>query len=76
MNKISKLLARLALKDRQRIIETVEIILSRDWSGLDIKKLAGFDEWHVRVGNFRIKFKEQEKKIIILAVERRNDHTY
>ena len=75
MNKISKLLARLALKDRQRIIETVEIILSRDWSGLDIKKLAGFDEWRVRVGDFRIKFKEQEKKIIILAVERRGDHT-
>ena len=60
IDKIQKLLSKIPKKDRQRIIETIELILSRRWGALDVKKLSGFNEWRARVGDFRIKFYMQK----------------
>lgn len=76
MGKIQKLLKKVQEKDRDRILNACYKIRGRDWTGLDIKKLSPQAGWRVRVGNFRIKFKESGQQIIIYDIRRRSSHTY
>lgn len=77
MDKIKKALAKLSEKE----IKLVEYILSKlqpgDFQGLDVKKLKGREDiFRVRKGDMRIIYKTENKKISILAIERRNEKTY
>jgi len=78
MDKISKALRRLTAKEREKIKETLVKIKTGDFFGLDLKKLNDREDvFRVRKGNLRIIFRaDKNKKIFILAVERRNDNTY
>jgi mRNA-degrading endonuclease RelE of RelBE toxin-antitoxin system len=78
MNKIDKYLKKLNPKDRASIIEILEQITSGDISGLDIKKLKGYDNYfRVRKGKTRIIFHLDINGLpIIERIERRSDTTY
>lgn len=77
MDKISKLLKKLSPKERERLEETLTILLSNDTSSLDIKKLKGVDDvYRVRDGDLRVIFQKQEKEIRVLEVSRRDEDTY
>lgn len=78
MDKIAKALKKLAAGEK----ETVKAILAKidclDFNGLDIKKLKGRqDIYRVRKGKIRIIYRlNDDNKIIVLTLERRNDNTY
>jgi mRNA-degrading endonuclease RelE of RelBE toxin-antitoxin system len=77
MDKITKALRKLTLKERERIKQILRQLNSRDISGLDVKKLKGRDDiFRLRKGDIRIIYRLTEKEIFILAIERRNEKTY
>lgn len=77
MDKISKLLEGLSDKELERIKSTLNLLLSKKFDNLDIKKLKGRkDIFRVRRGNFRIIYRMNKEKIYILAIEKRNERTY
>lgn len=77
MDKIEKALSKLTQREK----ELVEYILSKLQAGemkdLDLKKLKGRNDiWRVRKGDIRIIYRAENKKIFLLAIERRNEKTY
>jgi len=78
MNKIDKYLKKLLPKERQAIIEIIEQINSGIISGLDFKKLKGYDNFfRIRKGETRIIFHfDRNGQLIVSRIERRNDKTY
>lgn len=74
---IDKALAKLSMKKRKVLQEVLLQLRQGDTQRLDIKKLKGrTDIYRVRKGNMRIIFQRINERIIVLAVEKRNDHTY
>lgn len=78
MNKSDKFLKKCTSKERTQLIEILTSISKGDLSGLDIKKLKGYDNYfRVRKGSIRIIFHLDINGIpMIQTIERRNDTTY
>jgi len=77
MDKINKALAKLSAKERGKVEEILEKLVSRQPAGLDLKKLKGRgDVYRARIGKIRIIYRQLGDKIFVLAIERRNDNTY
>ena len=76
MDKKAKLIAKIPLKDRERILVVIEQILKNDIAKLDIKKLHGITAtFRVRVGDFRIQYHPTPTGNVVEAVTRRGEHT-
>jgi mRNA-degrading endonuclease RelE of RelBE toxin-antitoxin system len=78
MDKISKVLTKLDVKERAIVKNILEKITGNDWLGLDIKKLKDrVDIFRVRKGKLRIIYRlDKDKNVFILTIERRSDNTY
>lgn len=77
MDKLSKLLKKLSIKEREHLEETLALLTSGDTSSLDIKKLRGVDDvYRARTGDLRVIFEKQGKEILVLEVSRRDESTY
>ena len=78
MDRLDKALAKLSVKERQRVKIILGKIKASDFVGLNLKKLKGPDNiCRVRQGQLRIIYQVGSSGIIkILLIERRNDHTY
>ncbi len=77
MDKLSKLLKKIAQKERGHLKDTLTKLLSGDTASLDIKKLKGVEDiYRARIGNLRIIFKKEKGDIRVLDVGRRDDNTY
>ena len=59
MDKKEKFLNKIPIQDRIRILEVIDYILAGNIASLNVKKLkASNDQYRVRVGIYRIKFKK------------------
>ncbi len=78
MDKITKALQKLNSKEKIQVRKILVLIKNNAYFGLDIKRLRGNqDIFRIRKGNIRIIFKkDQNKKIFVLAIERRSEKTY
>lgn len=78
MDKTEKALKKLRPREQQDIAEILKKLQKGDIAPLDIKKLKGHtDIYRVRKGSIRIIYRiENNKKIFILAIERRREDTY
>ena len=77
MDKIEKALSRLSAKEREWVKGVLEKLSVGQAGGLDIKKLKGREDiFRARKGDIRIIYRMRQKKILILAIERRSERTY
>jgi mRNA-degrading endonuclease RelE of RelBE toxin-antitoxin system len=77
MDKIQKVLAKLSDKERKQIKSILEKLSFGKIESLDVKKLKGREDiYRVRKGKIRIIYRQNEKNIYILTIERRSDNTY
>ena len=77
MDKLEKALAKFTAKEREHIKSLLERLKSKDFKGLDIKKLKGRDDiFRIRKGGLRIIYRLESGQIFILAIERRREGTY
>lgn len=78
MDKITKALKKLTTKEKEIIKTILNKIESCNFTNLDIKKLKNRqDIYRVRQGKIRIIYQiDNNKKISILTLERRNNNTY
>lgn len=77
MDKIRKAILKFSLEEQKIVKSLLNKILQADFKDLELKKLKGHNNlFRVRKGKIRIIFSQEEESIKILAVERRNDHTY
>ena len=78
MDKINKVLQKLAEKERTAIKDILFKLIKGETSSFNIKKLKGRDDiFRIRKGNLRIIYRFNDKKqIYILAIERKNENTY
>ena len=78
MDKISKALAKLSVKEKEAMAEIFAKIQTGKIAGLDLKKLKGYDDiYRVRLGRWRVIYRTDNKgKIFLVSFDRRNDHTY
>ena len=77
MDKISKTIKKIDSKDALRIADTIEQVVKGKLNNLNIKKLKGHkDVFRVRVGNYRVIYKQKSNNIAILHIAHRNGKTY
>ena len=76
MDKIEKLLRKISKKDRQRLLNIVELILAGKIKNLNVRKIKNTDFFRAKRGNFRIIFHYDRKEIIIDSIRMRNEKTY
>lgn len=77
MNRLDKFLFKLNKKAREVVKKAVVLILSGNFSMLDIKKLKGNqNRYRVRVGKIRIIFDQTKDGNKIQDISYRNDNTY
>jgi len=77
MDKLAKALAKMPDKDCIKINKVIISIKNKDYSGLDFKKLSGYNDiYRVRWGDWRIIFSLANDDTVILTVEKRSDNTY
>ena len=77
MPTLKKLLSKFSKEDRLVLESLIEKITSSNWSGLDIKKLTGFqDIFRLRKGKIRIIFRKYKLVTSIINIERRKETTY
>jgi mRNA-degrading endonuclease RelE of RelBE toxin-antitoxin system len=78
MDKISKTLAKLTIKEKELIAQVFAKIEAGKTSELDIKKLKGYDSiYRARFGKWRIIYRAGNKgEFFIVSFGRRNDNTY
>jgi len=76
MNDIEKLFRKISSKDRKKILKILKKIYKREFIQ-NTKKLKGYEFiFRVRVGNFRIIYFDDQEKIILKAIKRRDESTY
>lgn len=78
MDKIAKALKKMVAGEKE-IVKAILVKIDRlDFNGLDIKKLKGRqDIYRVRKGKIRIIYRlNDDNRLIVLTLERRNDNTY
>ena len=73
MDAIEKLLNKISKKDKKNLLKAMLLIQGSEISGI---KLKGVDVYRVRIGNYRILYKIEKKKIVIVGLRRRNEKTY
>jgi len=78
MDKIAKALKKLATGEKEMVKAILVKIDCLDFNGLDIKKLKGRqDIYRIRKGKIRIIYRlNDDNRVIVLTLERRNDNTY
>jgi mRNA-degrading endonuclease RelE of RelBE toxin-antitoxin system len=77
MNKLDKFLYKLNKKTREIVEKNVMLILSGDFSTLDLKKLKGNkNRYRIRIGRIRIIFDKTDNGNKIQNISFRNDNTY
>lgn len=78
MDKIDKFPKKISEKDREKIADLVFRIMSRNFTGLNYKKLKGYSNvYRVRKGDFRITFTADEDKIVnIISIGHKKENTY
>ena len=78
MNDIGKFIHRLDRKEREKALETIELIENGKFDSLDIKKLKGAkNKYRVRKGKLRIMYEmENNGSFHVIEVTRRGDNTY
>ena len=77
MDKNQKFLKRLSSKEFAAVEIVLRKILSKNTTGLDIKKLSGYsDVYRVRTGNIRIIFLDDIRHTEVLEISRRSEKTY
>ena len=77
MNKIDKFLLKLDKKTRLVLEEIVILIVSNNFSFLDLKKLKGSRNlYRVRVGRIRVIFEQTKNGNNIISISNRDDNTY
>jgi len=77
MDKIDKALQKFSAKEKKQIKQTLSQLYSRNFQGLDIKKLkAREDIFRVKKGNLRIIYRLENDDIFILTIDRRREDTY
>jgi mRNA interferase RelE/StbE len=77
MNKLDKFLFKLEKKIREVVKKSMFLIMSGDFSTLDIKKLKGSqNRYRVRVGRVRIIFDQTSIGNKIQDISFRDDNTY
>ena len=77
MDAVGKALRKLSEKERARIKYILGRLRTRDYKGLDIKKLKGREDvFRARKGDVRILYRIDREEIFILAIERRSEKTY
>ena len=74
---IEKLLAKITAKEKIMLDEFSEKVKAKDFAGLDIKKLSGYEDlFRIRKGKFRIIFQITQNNAKIFSIDRRSDTTY
>ena len=76
MDKIEKLLRKIAEKDRQRLLILVERLASGETKGLLIKRITDSDLYRLRSGRFRVILHYEGREVIIDSIKLRNESTY
>ena len=77
MDKTQKFLQRLSQSEQKEISNLIKLILERNISELDVKKLKGYKNvYRVRSGSVRIIFRRLETDISVLEISRRSEKTY
>lgn len=78
MDKISKALEKLTDKEREMVKVVLARLSKNNINGFDVKKLKGREDiFRIRKGKLRIIYRATEdKKIFILAIDRRSEDTY
>jgi mRNA-degrading endonuclease RelE of RelBE toxin-antitoxin system len=78
MDKIEKALKKLTVKEKEQVRRLLKRLKAGKLAGLDIKKLKGrSDIYRVRKGKLRLIYRlDKDRKIFILAIERRTDTTH
>lgn len=74
---IVKFIAKLSIKEREKILGIFRNIYNRNFATADIKKLKGNNFiFRVRVGKLRIIYSDTGRLVKIIHVGYRNDGTY
>lgn len=77
MEQVEKQLRKMPRPEREWVMDVMEQITQRNFSGLNLKQMKGvYCIFRVRVGNYRIIYFDDGKTIEFLAVRRRNESTY
>ncbi len=77
MDRIDKELAKLSLKDREKVRHILAAIVAGETSRLDIKKLRGRDDiYRARKGSVRVVYRLSKGVPFLFTIERRNEQTY
>ena len=74
MDKIAKLLKKIAKKDRLALLDIVERLINGD-KAIEVIKIKNTDLYRAKYKNFRIIF-HKEGEVIIDSIKMRNDTTY
>jgi len=74
LKKPEKYLQKLSLPEQKRIIQSLKLLI-QDKSLVDIKPLKGRLEWRLRVGDFRILYREdrENKTYVVTKIKSRGD---
>jgi mRNA-degrading endonuclease RelE of RelBE toxin-antitoxin system len=73
MDVIKKLLKKISGGDKDRILQAMEQVCKSELRGV---KLSGKNQYRIRVGNYRIKYRVEGGKQVVDEVRRRNEKTY
>lgn len=76
MDKIEKLFRKTNSKDRLKIEDIIQQLVSDKVESLDMKKVSSASFYRVRHGKYRIIFKYEENRIIIKTVRIKDENTY
>lgn len=77
MDKISKALSKLSVKEKELIKNIIQALQLGRFSNLNIKKLKGeYNIFRVKKGNLRIIYQAKNSQIFILKIGRRKESTY
>ena len=76
MDKIEKLLRKIAEEDRQGLLSLVERLASGETKGLLIKRITDSDLYRLRSGRFRVILHYEGREVIIDSIKLRNESTY
>jgi mRNA-degrading endonuclease RelE of RelBE toxin-antitoxin system len=79
MDKIDKSLLKLSDKQRNKLLESFKLVVEKETTGLNIKKLKGQKGlFRLRVGDARLIYRIDPKcdKPIIVYIGKRDDQTY
>ena len=77
MEKWRKQLGKIPSNYEERMDTVIALIFARNFSGLDWKKLRGYENlFRVRVGIYRIIYRDDGKEIAIISISPKGDSTY